>query len=167
MVIDMRQLFECTGYKETFEYLIQANNDLEFANVGIVFPISVSGTVRNCAGVVTLEAGLKYTLDKNCDRCLCSVKLNQNVSVKHTLVKSLAGDESVSDEYIVIDADQFDLDDLFSGEVLLALPSKILCKDDCKGLCTVCGHDLNQGECGCDRRILDPRLEVLRNLLKD
>ncbi len=51
-----------------------------------------------------------------------------------------------------------DVDKLLFGEALLNWPSRVLCKEDCKGLCPVCGQNLNHGDCGCERKALDPRM---------
>ncbi len=51
-----------------------------------------------------------------------------------------------------------DVDKLLFGEALLSWPSRVLCKEDCKGLCPVCGQNLNHGDCGCERKALDPRM---------
>ncbi|MGB9809870.1 MAG: YceD family protein, partial [Caldanaerobacter sp.] len=50
--------------------------------------------------------------------------------------------------------------------VILSLPMKFLCKEDCKGLCPICGTNLNYGSCSCKREDIDPRLEVLSKLLQ-
>ncbi|MBP3388937.1 MAG: DUF177 domain-containing protein, partial [Clostridia bacterium] len=57
------------------------------------------------------------------------------------------------------------LDDLVEMDVLLALPSKNLCRPDCRGLCLYCGKNLNEGLCGCRKEAVDPRLEILRQLI--
>ena len=54
-----------------------------------------------------------------------------------------------NDEYVVTEGDSLDLDELVIQDILLQLPSKMLCKEDCKGLCSVCGTDLNFNECNC------------------
>jgi uncharacterized protein len=47
---------------------------------------------------------------------------------------------------------------------LLALPVSVVCRDECKGLCPVCGQDLNEAECSCERKVVDPRLAVLKSI---
>ena len=63
------------------------------------------------------------------------------------------------------DGDFIDITELVRDTVLAAQPLSKLCKPDCKGLCPVCGADLNQGDCGCDRFIPDPRMAALQELL--
>ncbi|MBO4749763.1 MAG: DUF177 domain-containing protein, partial [Lachnospiraceae bacterium] len=55
---------------------------------------------------------------------------------------------------------------LLYNELMENWPAKILCKEDCKGLCPVCGKNLNEGECGCDRFVPDPRLAGIQDLFK-
>ena len=57
-----------------------------------------------------------------------------------------------------------DTNELAKSEILLHWPMKILCKDDCKGLCSKCGADLNYEECGCDRTVLDPRMAAIQDI---
>ena len=52
-------------------------------------------------------------------------------------------------------------------DIVMGLPTKVLCKDDCRGLCPDCGKDLNLGDCGCQKKEVDPRLAALADLLKD
>ena len=68
-----------------------------------------------------------------------------------------------------VDAEPFngktiDLDPIIREQVLLALPVSVLCREDCKGLCTVCGEDLNEKDCGCERKVVDVRLAKLKEI---
>ena len=60
-----------------------------------------------------------------------------------------------------------DLDILIFDEVVPKLPSRVLCKEDCKGLCPVCGTNLNEKECGCDRTVADPRMAAIQDIFKN
>ncbi len=59
------------------------------------------------------------------------------------------------------------LAELATADILLELPTSVLCVESCKGLCPVCGANLNEGDCGCDRSQRDPRLDKLRELLDE
>lgn len=82
---------------------------------------------------------------------------------EHTLVVSLSG--SSSDDYVETPDYKLDLDELATADILLELPSKHLCKPDCKGLCPDCGADLNETACDCGKHRIDPRLEALKDLM--
>ena len=71
------------------------------------------------------------------------------------------------DETSYIDHSSLDVDRLVSDELLIHFPMKILCREDCKGICFKCGKDLNLGECGCDRESLDPRMSAIRDIFKN
>ena len=60
-----------------------------------------------------------------------------------------------------------DVDTLVYDEVLIELPYQVLCSEDCKGLCKVCGQDLNSGSCQCDQQVLDPRMAVIRDIFNN
>ncbi len=62
------------------------------------------------------------------------------------------------------DEDEIDLEPLLREQIILAVPYAPLCRPDCRGLCSVCGADLNAGECGCDRAVIDPRLAALKDI---
>ena len=70
--------------------------------------------------------------------------------------------ETVDEE--VYDGKEIDLGAALREQILLALPPAPLCREDCKGLCPTCGKDLNEGECGCDRAVPDPRWDALKAL---
>ena len=77
------------------------------------------------------------------------------------------GQAEADEEAEVFSEYRLDLADFVTNEIRLGIPMKVLCREDCKGLCPKCGHDLNEGPCGCDLREEDPRLEVLRSLLQN
>ena len=85
------------------------------------------------------------------------------VPVERILVSSLNNEEN--DEYLLLDNYQLPLDELVEEELILNLPSKNLCRKDCRGLCPKCGRNLNEGLCGCRSDTIDPRLEVLKQLM--
>jgi uncharacterized protein len=76
-----------------------------------------------------------------------------------------AGDLSVEDlSFGFYEREEVDLAPLVRETMILALPTKPLCREDCRGLCPRCGANRNGGECGCRQEWSDPRLEVLRDL---
>ena len=58
---------------------------------------------------------------------------------------------------ILFHGEEIDLRDAVQEDVLMAVPMKTLCRPECKGLCPQCGADLNQGDCGCERKIINPK----------
>ena len=70
----------------------------------------------------------------------------------------------VEEKYFIYDNDTLDITDIVRESILAELPQKVLCKDDCRGLCPKCGKNLNQGQCDCDLHEVDPRLAILAKL---
>lgn len=156
MFIELEPIFNNIGSSKSFDYEFCVDGCDAARNV------SVKGLVKNRAGIVSLIAEATFALDTVCDRCAAPVKREMSVPVAHTLVSHLNDEDN--DEFYLIEDMHFNLDELVREDVLLSLPTKILCREDCKGLCPYCGADLNKGECGCKKPI-DPRLEALKRFL--
>lgn len=127
-------------------------------------PVHVTGTVAVSADVVLLRAEISFCFHGQCDRCLRPFQKAYKLPIEHILVDSLSNDKN--DDFILLQQYQLDLSDLVMTDMLLELPYKCLCKEDCRGLCPICGKDLNDGLCGCKPDTTDPRLEVLKQLIK-
>ena len=86
-----------------------------------------------------------------CDRCLEDVENTFHITI----------DLSFIDGYML------DVDKLIIDEIVVALPTKVLCKEDCKGLCSVCGTNLNYHSCDCHKESLDPRMAAIQDIFRD
>jgi len=110
-------------------------------------------------------------LELQCARCLDPV--SQDVNREFELLYRPLGIDAGRDELSVTDAeaeigyyqgDGILLEDALREQVLLALPVKITCRDDCKGLCPQCGKNLNQEQCSCSTSVEDPRWAALKEV---
>ena len=79
--------------------------------------------------------------------------------------RKLSLDDQEETNYI--DGYTLDVDQLVRNEILIGWPTKILCGEDCKGICSVCGQNLNEGTCDCEDTSLDPRMSVIRDVFKN
>ena len=104
-----------------------------------------------------------------CDRCLDDVKREFVLDCAKHVDVGLSDAELTEelDESNFIDGYHLDVDKLLSNEILSGWPEKVLCKEDCKGLCPVCGQNLNTKSCDCEDTGLDPRMSVVRDLFKN
>ncbi len=127
-------------------------------------PVRVEGTVAVSADVVLLRAEISFVFNGVCDRCLNSYEKEYRLTIEHILVDTLSNDEN--DDFFLLQQYLLPLDDLVLTDILLELPYKSLCREDCKGLCSSCGKDLNEGPCDCKPDTVDPRLEVLKQLIE-
>ena len=126
-------------------------------------PVRVHGQIESRAGVVRLSARAAFTFSGQCDRCLAPVERQYDIPVEHILVATLENEDS---DFVLLDNYRLPLDDLVQTDILLELPYKCLCREDCRGLCPRCGADLNKGPCSCKKEV-DPRLAVLAKLLEN
>lgn len=128
-------------------------------------PLKVTGTFQNVAQIVTLTAVVNADLYTVCDRCAADVVKHLSIPMEHTFVTALNNEEN-DEEYTVVPDMILDLDELVLEDVFLNLPTKVLCKENCKGICPQCGKNLNEGPCDCTKPV-DPRLAGLLSLLED
>lgn len=124
-------------------------------------PVRLEAKAENRAGVVTLDCAYTFTLAMPCDRCLAPVEREMKLASRHTVVRKLECPDDESEGYLELPDGVVELDELAANDVLPEFPAKFLCSEDCKGLCPVCGHDLNEGGCGCASAHGDPRWDVL------
>ena len=113
-----------------------------------------------------IEGHAELTIELVCDRCLEPVNRDFSLSFSHPI--SLDDKDAVHNEDMheanYVDGYKLDVDRLLFNEILVGWPSKVLCKEDCKGLCNTCGQNLNEGTCDCEDTGLDPRMSVIRDL---
>lgn len=146
MKINLKQIFSIVGESKSFEGEIDSDELGHVKGHDFSTPVRLSGRIFNRAGVVYLEYTAAFQLRHSCDRCLKEFLRDYEYSFDHIVVPSINGE---NDDYIVADGESIDLNEIALTDLLLQLPTKNLCKDDCKGLCMVCGQDLNLGECDC------------------
>lgn len=116
-------------------------------------------------GKLTISCKYSAKVTILCDRCLEPVDNMVAVELESVIFSpDYTGEDKEESEFM--DGYKLDLDELILSELLLEWPSKILCSDDCKGICSVCGKNLNKGECGCDRFVPNPAFAGLKDLIK-
>ncbi len=115
-------------------------------------PVQINGEIHNHAGAVVLTLHIEFSLLVTCDRCLKETEQAFSYDKEHMVVRSV-NDENNEEDYVIAEAESIDIAEIALADLLLELPSKMLCKEDCKGLCPVCGCDRNLTECNCGGRI--------------
>lgn len=106
--------------------------------------VRVSGKLRNVVGVMTFRATVSGICNAVCDRCLEPAVLPLEAELKTVLTL-----ESSDDDSVAVEGGKIDLEKTAYDALVLALPTKVLCREDCLGLCPSCGKNLNDGDCGC------------------
>lgn len=142
---------------------------LIFDDVTVTAPVVVRGSVVNRAGYMVLTETADISYRTRCARCLADVTEHRTFRVEKTVAdeKGLFHiEDRENDDYVQIHDGKLDLDAPICDEILLSFPLRILCRADCKGLCAGCGANLNEENCRCTKKEIDPRFAALAALLE-
>jgi uncharacterized protein len=164
MRLDLKNIIHVPDASQPFRFQLDLSQ-LEFYGKHLITrPVQVEGSVTNHAGALVLEGTASSLLDLTCDRCGKEFSREKVVPLDCMLATQLEDEEN--DEIILLEGNEVDLDEVAGTAFILAMDTKTLCSEDCKGLCPKCGADLNNGPCGCGPDV-DPRLAALAQLLDD
>ena len=165
MLLGLSKIIDCPGQSVSFSVSIDLS-DLRF---GYSFPVTEAvmavGTVRNTAGVLVMTGNIVTTLHGICDRCADPFTRDVFIPLNVVLVAELSDVEHEDEWVFPLEGDSADLEDIIRTVFVLNLDSKLLCKEDCKGICCRCGKNLNHEACTCQKE-LDPRFAALKQLLE-
>jgi uncharacterized protein len=165
------ELENLEGRKGDFAHVYQPDelNPVD-ERVRLTAPAAVNGKVRLSGNEVFVSGHVDSRAQVECDRCLQPVEAP--VSADFTL-EYITGSEYESSEVAelteaemsvaVFDGEGLDVDEIVKEQILLAVPTRMLCREDCKGICPECGIDRNTGECSCGADNIDPRWAALKN----
>ena len=112
-----------------------------------------------------ITGSVDITVGIPCGRCLEEVPthicfdIDKKLDIQDSV---LVDDEMEENDYLI--GFELDVDKLVYAEILVNWPMKVLCKEDCEGICKVCGANLNKGDCGCQRTELDPRMAAIQDI---
>ena len=164
MLLDLTKIMDSPGAKVSFSTSVDLR-DLRYGNCYPVDePVEAAGSVRNTAGVLVMTGSIHTTIHGVCDRCASDFTRTVEIPMDLVLVTELSNEDSEDERVFSLEGDNADLEDIIRTTFVLNLDSKMLCDEDCKGLCCRCGANLNNGPCGCQKE-LDPRFAALRQLL--
>lgn len=148
------------GWLVNLPELLSEDSDLK-----LLSKIGIDLQVTRVLKEITVIGNIRLLIETPCSRCLVPVKIELNPMI--SLVLSPGDKLSVEDkdiEHETYHGDEIDLSSYLMEQVAISLPVKVVCKEDCKGLCTLCGANLNTEVCACNREQIDPRFSVLKNL---
>ncbi len=163
MTLDLKRIFATDGAVLPIEYELDMSMVDRSGAFPLNKPVKVVGAVTNKADVVSICLEMSYEYCGACDRCGTDTSRVYRIPFERALAVSIEGEES--DTIITVPDMKLDLEELIFTEVYVSLPTKFLCREDCKGLCCECGKNLNQGSCECSKEEIDPRFAKLKELL--
>lgn len=145
---------------------------LQEDRIGLLAAPTISGEIRQKERRVHLKGRVVARLQTECDRCLKPVELPVDSEFKLEYVTpedyqaQQAVELSAQDlDLSIFDGEAVDIDELVTEELLLAVPDHVLCSENCKGICPVCGVDRNSVGCECETTEIDPRWAGLKQLV--
>lgn len=134
--------------------------------------LKIEGKARRTGETATVTGRLAGKLEVACDRCLKPVEIALNEQFEDSFVTLEIYEQSSSEHELhnadfdvsVYDGARIDVDEMVREQVLLAVPTRQVCREECAGLCPTCGADKNTEQCSCETKEIDPRWNALKNL---
>lgn len=174
MILNISSLLSGEKKKLDIDYMLTVDAEsmcgaVNLSGVRFPTPARVVGQITDNAGYMrlTLEATLPYVT--MCARCARDVEGEFAISYARTVVpEGMVEDaEEKEEDFVVVENGMLDIDEQLADFLLMDFPTRILCKEDCKGLCQKCGKDLNEGECDCPTQEPNPAFAKLLAMFDD
>ena len=120
--------------------------------IAYVGPVSLSGTYMLADETVLVRGEARAVIQSPCARCLTPTNTPVTAEVDEAFVRDKGdGEMEIDEDQYTYTGHVLELDDAVRTAILLELPSRILCKEDCRGLCAQCGANLNVNVCSCQK----------------
>ena len=162
MWLDLRKIIESPGASRSFAVTLDPEHLRDPAILEFKLPPEARGEVVNTAGLLNLRGELTAEMTCVCDRCGTAFDRKKVLALDVPLAADVS--DEASPEVFAIEGDGIDVSEIAETCFILDMEQKVLCREDCKGLCPSCGKNLNLGPCAC-RKEIDPRFAVLEQLL--
>jgi len=131
-------------------------------------PITFKGALQNNKGTLELTGLISLEYDSPCYRCLNNIHSSMEIPVREDILSAVevtAAEVADKDDVFTYDGDYLNLDRILLDYIVLNMPMKMICKDDCKGLCPECGSNLNDTKCVCKgEEDINPKMDILKKL---
>lgn len=162
MYIDVNDISKKKDNSKFINVSIKPNEIFkEDSEVKVVDIIKFEGKTYREDEAIYFDGNISGLLLITCSRCLEDFEYTLDIEM-HEKLSLVPNDED--DSVAFIDSDKINLNELIENNILMSLPIKKLCNEDCKGLCQGCGRNLNKVACDCENKAVDPRLAKLKDL---
>lgn len=164
MLVDLSDMLNSEGMQAVKEIPLEMTSfESRMGSFAIVSKTPASFTFTGEGkGRVEVAGKARLVFQALCDRCLTEVPVEMELLFSRAAVLA-EPEDGESDEFWLEDG-KLDVEALIHNEILMNWPAKILCREDCKGICPVCGRNRNEGDCGCDTFVPDPRMAVIQDI---
>lgn len=162
MKINIASVLKNSGALMSFSGVVDMGK-FEFmgSNLSFESPVSVSGNISNLGGTLEISAKITGEYSTECSRCCEVIKKKIDIDLSESINEDFSG---ADEECFSISGTVLDIEGAVKAYIYNNIPLKFLCSENCKGLCPVCGTNLNIKECNCDTADYDPRFAIFRNL---
>jgi len=144
------EMMEYSAGLGSFSVMEKSLVEFTFTNIGV--------------GKAKVEGNVSITFATECDRCLAEVPTKLELQFDRVVTAPDVTEDEDDERPDYMEGYQLDVEAFVYSEILINWPVKILCKEECKGVCLKCGQNLNTRECGCDTFVPDPRMAVLKDI---
>lgn len=163
MKLCLKDAFASSSYNKEFKYSIDGSEFTDLPAVLLSESVGVTVTVAVSGGEVLCKMRITAAFAVSCSRCLKEFEFSFDSETQKPVLKD---DGLYEEDAVYLDRSFcFDVVDEAYARICFEFPMAPRCREDCKGLCPVCGCDLNEQSCTCDIRTVDPRLAVLKKLI--
>ncbi|MBQ4150971.1 MAG: DUF177 domain-containing protein [Clostridia bacterium] len=174
MVLNISSLLSGEKNKLDIDYMLavstaEMGNAVNLSGVSFPSPAKVSGYITDNAGYMRLSLSVTLPYQTLCARCARDVSGEFEIDFERTVVpEGMVDDaEEKEEDFVVVENGMLDIDEQLSEILLLDFPTRVLCKEDCKGLCQKCGKDLNEGPCNCPTKELNPAFAKILSMFDE
>lgn len=119
--------------------------------ITFVRPVSFSGTYMLADETVIVRGTARATIESPCARCLAPTETQLEVDVEEAFVRDTGEERDAEDDQYMYSGHVLELTEAVRTALMLEIPWRILCKEDCRGMCSNCGANLNHTECSCQK----------------
>ena len=119
--------------------------------IAYIRPVSFSGTYMLADETVIVRGIARAVIESPCARCLAATETSVEAEVEEAFIRDKGQEREVDDDQYMYSGHVLELDEAVRTALLLEMPSRVLCKEDCRGLCDQCGANLNINECLCQK----------------
>lgn len=155
MILQLHDFFVTENLRRSVQYRVAEEDLQEIHGYAFKDGLDIDGMVESRSGIVTLRYRVTCIRKTVCDRCLAEIERSYCYDFTHTVLPCLENDSDWDDGYLVAEHDCLDMDETAIADLLLMLPTKTLCREDCKGLCMHCGCNLNYDTCDCQEKMAE------------
>jgi uncharacterized protein len=166
--INIAAIKDVQGGSIPFDFSVDAQTLHEdYEALDFIGSIMVHGTATNNGLAILVQGKMCTTVQLKCNCCLEPFLLALQEEFSEEFIEGVYQENQGGQdehEHSFFQGDEISLSELVHDHILLALPMRIVCREDCRGLCVKCGKNLNQAACNCEDDEGDPRLAVLKQL---